>query len=472
MRQNALLVGLSLMTAAVGLNGPLAEAATFSNAAAITINDNANASLYPSTINVGTNVPIQSIAVLLSGFSHTRISDLTILLVSPTGKKVQLLANAPGSAAAPLPLTIADAGTALNGDPLSKIAYRPTVVPTTVLMPAPAPGLPYETSFASLIGDDAIGTWSLYIRDNVSGETGLVSGGWSLGINTAVISPVSSEFVYQGVLKDAAGPISGTYDVRADLWRSPTSEFAGDKVASSTSFAVTLENGVFTTRFSPPTSALSAGRALWVEIAVKGPTDPDFVTLSGRQPLAATPFATYALFAQSAEFADNAGSVSYSNIVSVPPNVANAFSPWLSQAGNAIGYSLGNVLIGTTTGTSKLTVNGTIESLTGGVKFPDDTVQTTAAVTTPSPVVGGTTSSINFPSIAAGAEAAGTLNFAPGSFLTTDVVVVCPTSDLPADVSITFARVVNATQCRFVLRNNGTAAVDPPLIGFSFRVIR
>jgi hypothetical protein len=209
-----------------------------------------------------------------------------------------------------------------------------------------------------------------------------------------------------------------------------------------------------------------------VEIAVKGPTDPDFVTLPGRQPLAATPFATYSLFAQSAAFADSAGSVSYSNVVAVPPNVANAFSPWLSQAGNAISYSLGNVLIGTTTGTSKLTVNGTIESLTGGIKFPDDTVQATAAVTTPSSVVGGTTSSINFPSIAAGAEAAGTLNFAPGSFLTTDVVVVCPTSDLPADVSITFARVVNATQCRFVLRNNGAVAVDPPLIGFSFRVIR
>jgi hypothetical protein len=404
----------------------------------------------------------------LNGFSHTRISDLTILLVSPTGKKVQLLANAPGSAAAALPLTIADAGAALNGDPLSKIAYRPTVVPSTVLMPAPAPALPYETSFASLIGDDAIGTWSLYIRDNVSGETGLVSGGWSLGINTAVISPVSSEFVYQGVLKDAAGPISGTYDVRADLWRSPTSEFAGDKVASSTSFAVPLENGVFTTRFSPSTSALSAGRALWVEIAVKGPTDPDFVTLPGRQPLAATPFATYSLFAQSADFADNAGSVSYSNIVSVPPNVANAFSPWLSQAGNAISYSLGNVLIGTTTGTSKLTVNGTIESTSGGIKFPDDTVQTSAAV---SPIVARGSLTIDVPSIAAGSQSFTAAGGLSGLELT-DVVVFSPQSDLPAGISIEYARVQSATQIGFRMRNNTAAAINPPVNTFHYRVLR
>ena len=37
--------------------------------------------------------------------------------------------------------------------------------------------------------------------------------------------------------------------------------------------------------------------------------------------------------------------------------------------------------IGTSFPTSMLTVNGVVESLTGGVKFPDGTVQTTAAVT-------------------------------------------------------------------------------------------
>ena len=41
----------------------------------------------------------------------------------------------------------------------------------------------------------------------------------------------------------------------------------------------------------------------------------------------------------------------------------------------------GNVGIGTVTPSEKLSVNGTIESASGGIKFPDGTVQTTAAIT-------------------------------------------------------------------------------------------
>lgn len=41
--------------------------------------------------------------------------------------------------------------------------------------------------------------------------------------------------------------------------------------------------------------------------------------------------------------------------------------------------SAGNLLVGNTTGTSKVTVTGVVESTTGGFKFPDGTTQTTAA---------------------------------------------------------------------------------------------
>ncbi len=56
-----------------------------------------------------------------------------------------------------------------------------------------------------------------------------------------------------------------------------------------------------------------------------------------------------------------------------------------SSGGTKTAYFGGNVGIGTTDLTSSLTVQGTIESKTGGIKFPDGTVQNTAAV-------GGTTS--------------------------------------------------------------------------------
>ena len=49
--------------------------------------------------------------------------------------------------------------------------------------------------------------------------------------------------------------------------------------------------------------------------------------------------------------------------------------------------STGKIGIGTTAPSSKLTVAGVIESTTGGVKFPDGTVQTTAANKTNSPAL-------------------------------------------------------------------------------------
>lgn len=463
------LIACTLACAAVAVG--VGSAATFSNSTAITINDNANASLYPSTITVPSSLTIQNIAVSLHQLSHPRISDLTVVLVSPSGKAVQLLANAPGSITSAFTLTIADSGRPLNGEPMLKVPYRPTLVPGPVLMPPPAPALPYLSSFDSLIGDNAAGAWSLFVRDNVTGEVGSISDGWSLTINGPISSFLSTEYAYQGMLRNAGGPLSGVYDVRADLWRNPSSTMPQDKVASSTAFAVPIENGVFTTRFAPPASTFD-GRALWVEIAVKGPGDPDFVVLDGRAPLTAVPYASYALRADEADFAQDVASVNWGVITNIPSNVLNAFSPWAANGTAISNTNTGNVLIGTTTGTSKLTVNGTIESTTGGIRFPDDTVQTTAAVTSPVVVVASGTATVDFASVSAGGETALSIGIAGGGLLLTDVVIVSPQTDLPADFGFEFARVTTATQIKLRIRNHGTAAVDPPSLTFSYKVIR
>ena len=51
--------------------------------------------------------------------------------------------------------------------------------------------------------------------------------------------------------------------------------------------------------------------------------------------------------------------------------------------------SSGNVGVGTTNPTSPLTVAGLIQSTSGGVKFPDNTIQTTAATGLPTGIVIG-----------------------------------------------------------------------------------
>ena len=59
---------------------------TFSNPAAITINDAAVASPYPSTINVsGLGGTVTRVTVRLIGLSHTFPDDIDMLLVGPGG---------------------------------------------------------------------------------------------------------------------------------------------------------------------------------------------------------------------------------------------------------------------------------------------------------------------------------------------------------------------------------------------------
>lgn len=59
--------------------------------------------------------------------------------------------------------------------------------------------------------------------------------------------------------------------------------------------------------------------------------------------------------------------------------VYNSFG---SAAGAEVYYDGGKVGIGISTPAEKLSVNGTIQSISGGVKFPDGTTQTTAGAST------------------------------------------------------------------------------------------
>lgn len=472
-----LVIAASLAVGAAAWGAP-----AFTNSTPITINDNANASLYPSVINVPSSTPITNVAVQLNGLTHARLNDLLILLVSPTGRRIELVAGATGSASS-VDLLLSEEGLSLaNNEPVTpEQHYRITVVPNTVQLPSPAPALPYLTSLAPLIGENSQGNWSLFIRDRATGISGEVAAGWTISFAGEGGTFLIPDFDYQGVLRDASGPLNGLFDLRMRFFSSPIA--SGAPLAETIVKGVPVQNGIFTARFAPSTGLFTEGIQRWVQVGVHGPDDEGFIDIGPRELLATAPYANFATFSRNAIFADLAGSaqvVKWGTIIEVPNNVLNAFSPFASLGGGAIGntnsgnvvlaQSAGpNVLIGTSTGTSKLTVNGTIESTSGGIKFPDDTVQTTAATTS---VIFSASVAADFGSVAADGEVVGTITASGTSFQLSDVVVISPQADLPSGLGIQFARVLNSTQLRFRLRNFTSAAINPPSIVHNFKVIR
>lgn len=161
------------------------------------------AAAYPSTINVAGLNTITKVTPVLRGFSHTFPDDLGVLLVSPSGKKILLMADVgsgPGGGSTSdvmnnATLTFDDAGPALpDSTQIVTGTFRPTkgtnagnlegeTSPTD--FPAGAPTSPYSLTLADLIGDSPNGTWSLYVIDDAPGDAGSMAGGWSLIIETA-----------------------------------------------------------------------------------------------------------------------------------------------------------------------------------------------------------------------------------------------------------------------------------------------
>lgn len=182
---------------------------TFNNAAAITIpasgTGNANpaspATPYPSNIVVsGMSGSIIKVTVSLNGLSHTATNDIDMLLVGPTGAKIIFLSDI-GGGSGTINITFDDAAATQAANPLSSGTFRPVDVSTSAIdnFPAPAPAVAAAdeaapgfggggtATFASkFAGTAPNGTWSLYVVDDVGGDIGSISGGWSLTVTSGV----------------------------------------------------------------------------------------------------------------------------------------------------------------------------------------------------------------------------------------------------------------------------------------------
>jgi|SRR5215831_36340 len=250
-------------------------------------------------------------------------------------------------------------------------------------------------------------------------------------LSASAIFGQTSGFTYQGRLTDGGMPANGNYDLQFALFDAAdgSNQIGQTKVVSN----VPVSAGIFTVALDFGASAFS-GANRFLEISARPSGAAAFSLLTPRQPLTSTPYAVRSMNASTADTATNAqqlagvaasqyvktddarltdardpkaGNSSYVqnsnsqqagtnfNISgngtaggALSGNTVNAATQYnlggqkiLSLTANDTTLSLGgigNVGIGVVSN-SKLAVAGTVESTAGGFKFPDGTVQTTAA---------------------------------------------------------------------------------------------
>ena len=166
---------------------PPGSPSTVANAAPVTIPSSGPALPYPSKITVsGQPTNPSKVTVTLQGLGHTYPDDLDVILVGPRGQKVVLMSDTGGgNTISGVNLTFDD-GAAASLPDSARIAsgtYRPTDFVSGDSFPAPAPAGPYATTLSSFANLDPNGDWVLYVVDDEAGDSGTISGGWSLSFS-------------------------------------------------------------------------------------------------------------------------------------------------------------------------------------------------------------------------------------------------------------------------------------------------
>ena len=197
---------------------------------------------YGTAITVGGQGVVSNISVTITNYSHTYPDDVDILLVGPTGATCVLMSDCGGDNAIPSPInmTFDDSGPSIPDnpptDPLATGTYRPTrgtpvfgtcanpngdnCMPSN--FPSPAPTGPYGTALSVFNGTNPNGTWSLYVIDDTSFDSGDIFNGWTLNITAPPQCPGS---ILPGSQSYNASGGMGGFSVFADAgcnW-SPTS---------------------------------------------------------------------------------------------------------------------------------------------------------------------------------------------------------------------------------------------------------
>jgi len=171
---------------------PTSSLVVYSNNSGITISSLGAATPYPSAITPQC-VPgvVKKITATLYGYTHTFPSDVNVLLVSPEGRKVMLMAGA-GEAitGAGVNLTFSDAaGRAVPATGMIVSGtYKPSNYNPDVVFSSPAPSGPYSTDLSTFIGTQPNGSWQLFVYDDYTLDAGSITS-WSLNLEWEEAAP-------------------------------------------------------------------------------------------------------------------------------------------------------------------------------------------------------------------------------------------------------------------------------------------
>ena len=214
------------------------------NGTSINIPSSGTANPYPSTITVsGATGQATRIRVTLYGLSHSYARDIDILLVGPTGAETILMSDV-GRDISNVKLTFDSLASASlpENDSITGGTYQPTNVdapswggdPRADFFPTPAPAGPYNTGFTPLLGTNPNGVWSLYVVDDLGGDSGSISGGWSIEIFTdltvGIYDDTHPNWMYAGSWirsSGQTGPYNQTINYSSDTSATATIQING-----------------------------------------------------------------------------------------------------------------------------------------------------------------------------------------------------------------------------------------------------
>jgi len=174
---------------AVGALPATAGAATYtqSNTTAINFPISGNATPYPSAISTQ-DLPgnISKVTVKLNGIQHFAAADVDIALVAPNGEDVILMSDKCAGILPSSDFTFDDAAAAPLGDVAAACpsgTYKPSNNDNVDTFPG-GPAAPFGATLSVLNGSTPNGTWNLFARDDLAGQSGAIAGGWTLQVET------------------------------------------------------------------------------------------------------------------------------------------------------------------------------------------------------------------------------------------------------------------------------------------------